>query len=586
MRTDLSYLITNYQNKLKLKVERLTPRASASPSKNMTRSQSKTKDFFNKFVPGDLDAISNMDYLRKIAPRATIDVVLDPKATFHTTRARPFNFKLNLQTKLQKIQPACVISTRSKDNAEEMKSDKGSLGRSDLKLSRLSLMFNIANSKIKDIKKVSILLQRQSKENEMNGDGKIFKTQHSRDSKESEESDNARANSVLSDGEAGRDSLDRKDGVLGGFKTLPDVFKEYPRDVDPLGFFRLHSHTLKAFNDYINPVNNLSSTLMLHKTTNDDGLVYTSMAIEITDLMSRTSRIYLPFCIAYFLACTPRIVQLCLINKYILNFIKSNSPFSDSVNVQMFLDTLGDLTGHEQYKNPRVSIQGNLRISLFGNAKLNSVFGKNESELHKGSQYVINAVSKLSDRGSNNSHYGMELLNKNKQHEQTATAHRDVDPTGAFGKIKIDIKNRSERQAQNGMSSLLKQRETHEFVKTKETVVETQQQNLIKSHKKGEDQLQISLVQENSDLDDQSESGKSGLSGSINEELYSSNNPYEIQYSKVAYKFKSYTINIVKPRIWDANGSTIKNMDASDILHVLNIDRNQSIGFSGSRVDH
>jgi len=375
--------------------------------------------------------------------------------------------------------------------------------------------------------------------------------------------DQNRANIAnFEDSEPNTDSLDNSSvetkSYQLNFHPLPSTLSEFPDDVDPIDFFSQQSTILSTFNDYIRDNYSTKLALQFTKHTNSSNIKFTSSQIELVDLINKRYKIHIPFSISYLLISLPYLAQLCLINMYISNFLKVYKRMSDTIDIKVFGETLDKLCGVESARNTIISFRSCIKKSQFGNAHLNSVFIEKEESCDSRSKNI----SRSNAKKSNMKHQKNEL-NRSANGKRTKTI-------GNFETAELNTNN-----VLNNLSDVHGEQSNtennHLRKKFTDFIEEITEQDIslmdTVSNKTSSSDTSINLL----DNQDVTNYNSSSDSESLEESEYTSKNPFEIKYALVSYKFKSYTINMIKPSMASSTNKFIRYLGPDDLRQVFDI---------------
>lgn len=591
MNDNIAFILTNYQNQLDTNTNTNTkPSLAVSKSHVSTLVDSKgyylaeqDSKLFDDMTCGEIGMMTSMSYLHKLAYKPYLEVIIDPVSRFKIKHVDFSDQKLEIRSILKA--GAAFEKSPTSENKENLINDTDLNKQSAaLDLRNFSLaVTNIDNaSPGKKSKKISIMVHQIPQPAKGNGARPVdVITEKTEPNLELKDFSDETEGSGNSDDEL-EDIEDLTAEKPVDFKELSGILFQFPDEVDPNDFFTQHNGVLGTFCEYLSNNSLTNPNLMLCSATNSQGTVFTSMAIELTDLMSKIYRIKVPFSLAYLLNSIPKIEQLCLLHGYVSNYIKTFKQFEEVINVPIFADTLNKLCGIEIARYSAISVKSHLRKSLFGNVNLNSIFGDNENSSGSRSQIIANFEEKMRNYSKNRTMSHAKSSQKTIQNSSLNVSNDNVSPNLMMQKISV-----SDQMDHGG--------ENHQINKSiysnfKDGVVDTE----ISSDRSGEeDSFEKTKTdkmdgdsdeQSADDSDNMSDSGDSCDSDSLVEEIYTSNNPYEIKYSKVTHKFKSYTISLMKPFVTDEHGGFVRNLEAGDLVHIFNSEFNHAINPFGNLV--
>lgn len=590
MNNNVAYLVLNYQNKLKAsKNVTFQPKKIVNQpeiSKTTIDNKITCNKIFDTLKISELDMLTDMSYLHKLIPIKKFDMVIDPISRLRNTEIEPQDFRPSLKDKLKAIAPECVVTINdNKENLGQPADFKKSLIHEPQNVG--FFLANFETNICEDDNKKEVKIWGQGKSSNISKDGSDtilpIVQKHELGSQQNVEDNHS--SSDLSDIEFNELSNGQKTEKLV-FKVFSNTMLQFPDEVDPLDFFTQHSYFLGSYSEYIKNNYLLNSNLQMCSAKSQNGIVFKSLTIELTDLMNRVSTITFPFSLSYFIISLPHIVQLCFIYNYVLNYIKTHKRFDQIIDIEIFLDTLNKLCGIETARYSTFSVQSYLRKSLFGNANLNNVFKDNDENSGSKSQVIGSFEEKIKNYSKNKTMSRAKSTLKSNQINgsmiHTSSSKNEVKNI-SVSEQNID----SEKNAYH--NHINKQGETDlgksiysnykELYKTTTLSQESQSENIsVKTstdHKSIISEISESKIEEDSDSNssiDSSDCDDSGDSNSLIEEEYMSKNPYEIKYSKVVYKFKTYTIKLVKPFLKLKEGNRVRELEAKDLQHIYKSD--------------
>ena len=568
-KNNVVYLIESYRKDIRRKVEKsnisirkMTSQASKENYDDLTVKDNNA--ILDRLSTADLDLLNKMNFLKGFGAKRELTFVLDPQERMRETKKNKVRFKNPLKQKLKQIEQ------------EDNKSVKNPKDMSDFKDKKDNPFGNsFWNSSLMEPNKNNIAMKKKLSIRVQQLDLKKKKTDNSSD--EDSESDV----SSLSDEQDERITPTSKlsnTKIKMLFKELPHTLLQYPDEVDPLDFFVQYSHQIGQFIEYTTQWFSINERLAL-LSCNDFGHFFTGFELIVKDKMGSQFLIEFPLSASYLLLNFPPVVRLCFFNNYILNQLKTVRKIKQSFDLQNFIEVLKKLSKLDIERPSIITIKSRTRKSIFGNAKLNSIFGdkRNSSEEEQGSQLIPHFGAKVNNNLINHFH------NKPKANQltQSVQINKDTFNSGnnkkVISNIKItdfihDIKEQASEQeidknALNNSSPMpVKQEENGKpsLINNDNTILESievsNQSSIINVSKTSRDS--------NSSENSETESDDSS-SDSLSEEQYESTNAFEIKYAKLNYKFKQYELTIVKPAITDFNDKSVSELKGEDVYAIL-----------------
>lgn len=582
MDNDLAFLIINYQNNLRAATFKnnacknndnsilKAPTAKTNPKQALNR-------MFRDVSSGELEIISNMTYLHKLKDKSKVDVVINPVARLRNNWLEPTNHKPELKSRLKLVQPLTLPSVNENKENDSQVFNRNDQGKYlDFKHTSFGVGAGENLIREKKSKKVSILVQTRSKETKVSMKKNNTIIEHSESKEHSDRTLEDPNSSELIDDTYSEPSDKKKKKVLV-FKRLSDILTQFPDEVEPMDFFMQHSYVLGAFSEFVKENYIFNTNLKMHTSTAKNGIQYTSVVVQLTDLVSNTYLINVPFSLAYFLLSIPPIAQLCFIHNYVINYLKKYKQFDDFVDMHVFLETLGNVCGIEKVHFSVASAKSHMRKSLFGNANLNTIFGDKEGSSGTQSQIITNFDENLNNSPdeANEAKESPEMKNIGISKQESASGNRDVPMTELIKQINVKEACMIKKKEPNDSTI-----ETTEIEYGNATGDGPHIDNDIRLSTESDEtskyKSQTSIDSDSEEEDDKSSNSSSSddsdESDSLNEEQYTSKNPFEIKYSKVLHKFKTYEIKIIKPFMSYITGQFIRELEATDLQHIFNND--------------
>lgn len=571
--SNVAFLVANYHLKLRTKdhvslVTQSDPLVDSSSSEVFQETKDDSQRAFDNLLPGDLETLAEMSYLQRIAPKPTLDVILDPVSRLKVIEIDICDFASD---KKQKVRPLNDFTSHDVYDDKENRGLLGScdvkekaLDRKDLRLSKpniLSASNRKNNEKAKDRSQTPVFGSKKIQAKTSNVRFKLKEEPDVLDKLENTEEQimNEKINSYQDLFEfAARSSA---------FVLLPEIMLEFPDEVDPLEFFTQHAFPLGNFINYFRTSYPHNPNLRKSNFRTNRGSTITSLIILLTDQLGIEHKIRVPFSLAYFILSLPHIVQLCLINNYASAYLAASKKLGDTVDVEIFIKTIERLYAIESLNNSVVSFNSNIRKSLFGNAKLNNVFGDMESGSGSRSQVITNfddkigsytrGLSKSCQKSNNTTNKEKKLTVENLE----PVKHGFMDSSSLFKTLAVNQHINPGHLSEIGDSSF------------------SEENSKLSSNNKScspEDQSSKAIRNiPNEKFDESSSSDEDDSSDgcrSLEEGEYSTKNPYEMRYMTLTLKFRSYTIEVLKPQVQNKEGQNVRYLVPKDLSLVFTDD--------------
>ena len=572
---NVTFLVDNYRQGLRKKVDKSQSKLkkvnSNSDKENTDTSVNQSSyDLVEKLSTHDLNFLSNMAFLKRNTAKPALNIILDPIKRFKQFKKPNPNFKKSLKDKLKEIEQKENHSVNQFATEDlEFKKDKGNnLERS---FWNSTVMTNQKKTNVK--KKVSIMVQSFG----------INLSDYKGDDDDLSQSSN-------SDEDIGsNESKESKRIIKAMFDEVPHTLLQFPDEVDPLDFFTQYNNQIGKYLEYLDAQYKINSRLSM-LFCNDFDCLYSGYILDLTDQMKNNFKIEFPFAASYMILNFPPIAQLCFFNNYVTNQLKKYKRVITTFQIKDFSATLKNLCGIETRKFSALTLKSKTRKSIFGNAKLNMVFGdkNNSSEDQTESQIISQFESKLEQRTFTQNKTAVNTIkNKVKSVRINKTEENIDNGREIFNNIHVSdlnpvINNKEDNSPQkeerdiNNESNGFNNRSSeysgsNESYKTK---TESEPENEAED-KESEKSSQIKTDTEssdNSDIESQSldeSESDSDSDDSLAEEEYASTNPFEIKYSKINFKFKVFELKIEKPAAIDFNDKHVRDLKGKDVYDIL-----------------
>lgn len=570
---NVTFLVAHFQSNLRSKQNKVRQNISGNSNsdifnKKNTENRNRNSDAFDFLSPGEIETISDMSYLLRLTKSRKQDVVIDPVSRLKSQTTSYKYDTSNIKSKLRCITESDELNASNKDkNYKRLnkilkfpQKNKSVISDTIRSNDDFSLVNKNLNTNNKDnIDKNTKSTQNSLPNNPSKNTNLCFETKNEKSEYGYRMLTSPNVSSYM-------DTMSYKKAVI--FQPLSAILLEFPDDIDPNNFFTQHSIVLAAFSDYIKENYNGNAIFQTTYITNKHGITFKGFEIKLTDLINRDYMIRLPFSLSYLIISLPYIVQLCFINNYIANSLKTYKRIIDTFDLTIFIETLERLCGVETARTSIISVKSNIRKSQFVNANLNNIFGDKDESAGSRSQVISNFDEKFKSTSKNMNKWNKNANNSKLTREQS---------------IAQDIK----ANEKTNMAGIYISELRTDYMPENQTMHQHSFKNIDYSRYKTDDRS-IGLITENSKYDissndiasskidftnnnnlntsDESNISESSIdSTSLEEEKYISNNPYEIKYSKINYKFKSYTINMTKPCMWTKDNKINRTLAAKEL---------------------
>lgn len=580
MSDDIGFLVASYQSKFSEKAKNLTRlvdrQSTASETYEASENISTCENMGQmEFTPSELDIVAGMTYLHKIASQSKIEVIMDPVPRLRKMETDCSDYRIEVKNKLSNNETKAkrsFVGTKKENKVATPDKQRAIKIGAD---SESHLMDKtLQNAK----KRVQLFEEKRSKKSDIHDAIENIYNEDRRDELDCIGKEPAKVNILdLSDNESKEVSDDDKVDEYK-FEGFPDIFFQFPDEVDPTVFFTQHSYILGAYAEVIRSNYHSNSNFTMLSALNSRGDKFSALTIHLTDLLNKKHKLSVPFSLSYFLCSLPQIVQLCFIHHYVINYIKAGKQFGESVDVKLFLDTLNKLCGIDSLNTSAFSLKSHLRKSMFNNEKLNSVFGDKDESSESRSQIISNFEERIKNYSRNRTLSQVKssqksiqrtesIVDKTKQHrtdlvpnadllkgniDTTLVTNRDIESIAGLGLAKIKCSNyKSEKYGITVLSKDLQQID----IRVDETIEEDDSESESDKHVT-EDSIDMSSSDDTSDA------------SSLYEEVYTSTNVFEIKYSKITHKFKSFTVSIIDPSI-TVRDETVKKIETKHLKYIF-----------------
>lgn len=578
---NIVFLIGNYKENLKKKMKKSSAKVPSLKQKGSTRLNSASfiepdDSLLDNLSTGDLNFLNKMTYLRSFADKKPLNVILDPSNRFQQMKKNKADFKLNLRKKLKET------NISEKESIKDLNLDDNFGKKNDNPIQNSFWNSTIMENQKKNTtkKKVSIMVS-------------SFGIDLNKNYRENNDSDSDTDTDPDSEDSENRSDDSKKRIIREMFEELPHTLIQFPDEVDPLDFFSQYNNQIGKYIEYIDHCYKINDRLKMSFCNDFFGL-YSGFLLEAKDQMGNSFEIAFPFSASYLISNFPPVVQLCFFNNYITNQLKRHKKVLNSFDYDIFSNTLKSLCGIEVQRVSVMTLKSKTRKSIFGNSKLNTVFGdKNDSSEHLGNSNILPHFE--SKKEQHTFTHNMTAMNPKKNIVKSNIMAKSENKEavqqnkGIIDNINVSqflsggednktnfkedneedsgFNNRSSEYSQSQSNSSQSQRkETEESSKIKSSESEGKL-----SGSNTESNLTESSKDESSDLNSESESDSDSDSDSdsMGEEEYSSKNPFEIKYAKVNFKFKIFELGIVKPAMYDFNDKFVRELEGKEVYGIL-----------------